>query len=88
MSRMSRSEAPRSESPGETLTYDDFALFPDDGKRHELIDAEHYMTPSPNTKHQTIAVNLTGLIWSYLQERRIGRLIVLAPQVRHFAREP
>ena len=32
------------------LTYDDFLLFPDDGKRHELIDGEHYVTPSPNTK--------------------------------------
>ena len=30
------------------LTYDDFVLFPDDGKRHELIDGEHYVTPSPN----------------------------------------
>jgi len=29
------------------LTYDDFVHFPDDGKRHELIDGEHYVTPSP-----------------------------------------
>jgi hypothetical protein len=29
------------------LTYDDFLLFPDDGKRHELIDGVHYVTPSP-----------------------------------------
>ena len=34
---------------GVKLTYDDFLLFPDDGKRHELIDGEHYLTPSPNT---------------------------------------
>lgn len=34
------------------LTYDDFVHFPDDGKRHELIDGEHYVTPSPNTAHQ------------------------------------
>ena len=31
------------------LTYDDFLLFPDDGQRHELIDGEHYVTPSPNS---------------------------------------
>ena len=31
---------------GLKLTYDDFVLFPDDGKRHELIDGEH-VTPSP-----------------------------------------
>jgi hypothetical protein len=30
----------RAGSPGVKLTYDDFALFPDDGKRHELIDGE------------------------------------------------
>ena len=33
---------------GVKLTYDDFVLFPDDGQRHELIDGEHYLTPSPN----------------------------------------
>ena len=36
-------------TPGVKLTYDDFLLFPDDGKRHELIDGEHYVTPSPKT---------------------------------------
>ena len=29
---------------GLKLTYDDFVLFPDDGKRHESIDGEHYVT--------------------------------------------
>ena len=34
-------------SPGLKLTYDDFVLFPDDGKRHELIDVvEPDMTTS------------------------------------------
>ena len=37
------------------LTYDDFLLFPDDGQRHELIDGEHYVTPSPNIRHQRIS---------------------------------
>jgi hypothetical protein len=32
-------------------------LFPDDGKRHELIDGEHYVTPSPNLQHQQISGN-------------------------------
>jgi Uma2 family endonuclease len=56
------------------LTYDDFVLFPDDGKRHELIGGEHYVTPSPNTKHQTIAGTLYGLIWTWLQAHPLGRL--------------
>ena len=32
----------RSDDPRLKLTYDDFLLFPDDGKRHELIDGEHF----------------------------------------------
>ena len=59
---------------GVKLTYDDFLLFPDDGKRHELIDGEHYVTPSPNVKHQTISANLTGLLWTFLQAHPVGRV--------------
>jgi Uma2 family endonuclease len=60
------------------LTYDDFVHFPDDGKRHEVIDGEHYVTPSPNVKHQQMLGTLHGLIWSYLQARPLGR-VFLAP---------
>ena len=44
------------------LTYEDLVLFPDDGKRHELIDGEHVVTPSPNTRHQACLRNLTGFL--------------------------
>ena len=68
-----RDETPTARS-GVKLTYDDYVLFPEDGKRHELIDGEHFVTPSPNTKHQTIAINLAGMIWSRLQQQPIGRV--------------
>ena len=71
---MSGSDDVRRAGPGVKLTYDDFLLFPDDGKRHEWIDGEHYVTPSPNRKHQAIARNLTGMIWSYLQQHPVGRM--------------
>ena len=61
-------------SPGVKLTYDDFVKFPDDGLRHELIDGEHYVTPSPNTKHQRVSINLTVLIGSWLETNPIGQL--------------
>jgi Uma2 family endonuclease len=59
---------------GVKLTYDDFVLFPDDGLRHVLIDGEHYVTPSPNTKHQQVLLNLTLLIGNWLTLHAFGRM--------------
>ena len=33
-------------------TYEHYALFPSDGKRHEIVDGEHFVNPAPSTKHQ------------------------------------
>lgn len=61
------------------FTYEDFLLFPDDGKRHEIIDGVHYVTPSPNTRHQELVGRIHLAIASYLRARRsIGR-VFLAP---------
>ena len=59
---------------GVKLTYDDFLLFPDDGKRHELIDGEHYVTPSPNIRHQEISGRLYLSIASWLEVHPVGRV--------------
>jgi Uma2 family endonuclease len=59
---------------GVKLTYDDFVLFPDDGLRHELIDGEHYVTPSPSLKHQRVSYNLTLQIGEWLRRHPVGRL--------------
>jgi len=64
----------RPAASGVKLTYDDFLLFPDDGKRHELIDGEHYVTPSPNTRHQRISGRLHLLIGTWLEEHPVGQL--------------
>ena len=54
------------------LTYEDFVLFPDDGKRHELIDGEHYETAAPNLWHQQLLGRLHLLIGGWLQTHPIG----------------
>ena len=84
---------------GVKLTYDDFLLFPDDGKRHELIDGEHYVTPSPNTKHQRVSSNLHWMLRSYLEGHPIGEVFyppfdvvfsdfdVVEPDLLYIARE-
>src|ERR1700736_4316732 len=59
---MSGNDFMKPASPGVKLTYDDFRHFPDDGRRHELIDGEHYVTASPNRKHQAIVTNLCRML--------------------------
>ena len=56
-------------------TYADLVALPDDQLRHELIDGEHVVTPSPNTLHQTISLNLVRLLLPYLDEHRLGQLL-------------
>ena len=64
----------RALSPSVMLTHQDYLRFPDDGKRHELVDGEHFVAPNPNRKHQAIAMNLGGMIWRYVQEHPVGRV--------------
>jgi Uma2 family endonuclease len=71
---MAGSDRVRAAGSAVKLTYDDFVHFPDDGKRHELIDGEHYVTPSPNTRHQRTSGTLYGLIWSWLQAHPVGQI--------------
>jgi Uma2 family endonuclease len=63
-------------TPSVKLTYEDFVNFPDDGKRHEIIEGEHFVTPSPNTKHQTIVFNLVAAFAVYLRAHAIGAAFV------------
>jgi Uma2 family endonuclease len=63
-------------SPGQKLTYDDFVLFPDDGKRHELIDGEHYVTPSANVGHQRVLGHLHVSIATWLESHPIGQVFL------------
>ena len=59
------------------LNYDDFLLFPEDGKRHELIDGAHYVTASPALTHQELVGRLYLAIGNFLVGRRpLGRVIL------------
>jgi Uma2 family endonuclease len=61
---------------GVKLTYDDFVHFPDDGLRHELIDGEHYVTASPNLRHQRILSTLYYLIRSRIETHPVGEVFL------------
>ena len=60
------------QSPSVKFTYADLLNFPDDGRRHEIIDGEHVVTPSPNTKHQTVSMTLSGALTAYLTHHPVG----------------
>jgi Uma2 family endonuclease len=57
------------------LTYDDYALIPEDGQRHEIIDGEHYVSPSPFIPHQDLSVELSARFRNFLKRHRLGRIL-------------
>ena len=71
-----RDSVAKTSTSAKKLTYADFLLFPDDGQRHELIDGEHYVTPSPNVRHQQLVVRLATELANYLKAHPIGEVFV------------
>ena len=61
------------------LTYDDFVLFPDDGKRHEIIDGAHVVTPSPNVRHQVLVGRLLYDLEHYFRSQPQAGQVFSAP---------
>jgi Uma2 family endonuclease len=59
-------------TPATKLTYHDYLLLPDDGKRYEILEGELYITPSPMTRHQLIAFRLSHVFMAYLETHPIG----------------
>lgn len=56
------------------LTYEDYCLLPNDGKRHEIIDGDHFVTLAPNLRHQAVVGKLLRSLGDYLDERPLGWL--------------
>jgi Uma2 family endonuclease len=59
------------------LTAEEFLQIPEDGKRHELVDGVHYVTPSPNVPHQVLVGRLHLSIGTFLETRpELGRIFL------------
>lgn len=65
-------EPARAEPP--RLTYEDFLAFPADGRRHELVDGEHVVTPSPDARHQDVAGRLFLALGSFIEHHPVGKV--------------
>ena len=71
---MSVSQEPLN-TPGVKLTYDEYVLFPDDGRRHEIIDGRHFMNPAPSPMHQYVSRHLQFQLYQQLELSGLGQVI-------------
>lgn len=56
------------------LTYEDYVLFPEDGRRHEIIEGEHYVTAAPFLRHQALVRRFTLALGSVIEADGLGEL--------------
>jgi len=80
-------------------TYSDLVALPEDQLRHELIDGEHFVSPSPNTGHQEISKRLFRALDAHVERHHIGEVLfapfdvklslftVLVPDLVYFTTE-
>ncbi len=61
-----------------TWTYSDYARFPDDGNRYEVIDGEVLVTPAPSPMHQHVLLTLGITLREFVERHRLG---VVLPDV-------
>jgi len=61
-----------------TWTYAEYARFPDDGNRYEVIDGEVLVTPAPSPRHQYVMSNLLIALRQYVERHGLG---VVLPDV-------
>lgn len=54
------------------LGYADYVRIPDDGRRHEIIDGDHYVNPAPGTNHQLVSVRLATILQTQIAARGLG----------------
>ncbi len=56
------------------LTYEDYLHFPQDGRRHEILDGEHFVVPAPTLRHQSVVSNLHLALGLFVRANRLGRV--------------
>ena len=57
------------------LDYAAYAAIPMDGKRHEIIDGEHFVNPAPNLYHQEISRHIQFQLYSKIELTDLGKVI-------------
>ncbi len=61
-------------STSRKLSYAAYAAIPDDGRRHEVIDGEHYVNPAPDLYHQAVSKRLQHQLYTKIELAGLGTL--------------
>lgn len=60
------------------FTYEDYCTFPEDGRRHEILDGMHVVSPAPFAPHQEVLGRLHLRMGTFVEQNPVGKLY-LAP---------
>jgi len=60
------------------FTYEDYVLFLADGKRHEIIEGDHYVNPPPNSYHQAVLSRINSQFIELVEKPKLG-FVFFAP---------
>jgi hypothetical protein len=55
--------------------YAAYAAIPEDGKRHEIIDGEHFVNPAPNLYHQEVSRHIQFQLYTQIELTEQGKVI-------------
>ena len=61
---------------GVTLTYEDYAALPNDGRRYELHEGELSVTPAPTPRHQEVLGNLYRILAAFVESQGLGTVYI------------
>ena len=58
--------------------YAAYAAIPFDGKRHEILDGDHFVNPAPNLYHQEISRRIQFQLYTQIELQELG-VVINAP---------
>ena len=62
-------------SQGLKLTYEDYVSIPEDGRRHEIVDGEHVVSPAPTPSHQKVSRWIQYQLFERIERPGLGQVI-------------
>ena len=67
---------------GGKLTWNDYLDFPEDGRRHEIVDGEHHVTASPALTHQRVSKHVHFQLYEQIERQGKGEVFAAPTAVQ------